>query len=885
MNLQQALENLETRKRKLSDEDYKELLKKIENSQDDRIKVIKWEMPYKFAKMYFERKYDIECNFELKFAEDSSVKQSIIEQHKQIPSSDTIKAIKLGDQWTITGFDDKKAFKVETLDVKLDKKLLEKLKEYDPEDPEDDDIDIIQLCAQKIVRTVKDGKIKDVIREVLDSAKLIMEVETQTDGSIRGKNLSITKPVDIDGDKVYKDGIHKLYYELDDRFIKKEKGLLKSLLKCYINFVIINEGLQTDGWIRNEYLSENNQNRKNFPLVYFFSFYSVCDRKYIKEYFDSETMAKKYIKKARSLGIINFKNINNYLQLQHLIHEYGDKELIGEYWKTVVQALFQVSNSLNKNILLNVSGHLAELVRIQSILQLHSDPSKGGIRHYYDVKGINREVANTLRGTDIDILVKDKYSTNEFWLEVKDAEKSYDGRIQSQIVGMSMFLRQNVKDDLYNFYEQEKQQKGLRTKIIQALFFSWKYKDLLKKFETIKDEWLEEAFKIIATIIRKNQLFKDYSSKQKFKKLLTAHENFNQASRYNIQYIIDCYKELMGKKHLTEIGLKPYEINELFEFFGDQPISSSKYDTKNIGSYVFLNYQSMKEKGLVDFTKAWFEDYLLKTPGWQIKSLGKSNEHIIYNIIFYHTNQKTKKKIVFARNVGSVQGNFIISFLNSLNYMDDSAFNDPIITLGSIIESQGLKDELNLKISIQDDQAIQFLEIILGLKKKDINDNLVVDEDRIIEFTRYLCDFCYYMSTQGGNNQKTAKDNLKMLLEDYSKYISENVTLIMDDGEKKSFFKNQFEDDIESGFTADIRCCDNCYDEALVKYPSLKGNEEFQQSSILLSDFLSGSPRINYFFSEDDMKKYIETILCPNCNKPLTWDKNIWAYNVEEDEG
>ena len=97
--------------------------------------------------------------------------------------------------------------------------------------------------------------------------------------------------------------------------------------------------------------------------------------------------------------------------------------------------------------------------------------------------------------------------------------------------------------------------------------------------------------------------------------------------------------------------------------------------------------------------------------------------------------------------------------MNLLNYINDSAFKDPMLCIRNIIESENLGLDIG---DAKNETIINFLEKIIEL------DNGATDgTNPVISFTRYFCDYCYYMSSQGGNNVSAAKDKLKMLFKDY----------------------------------------------------------------------------------------------------------------------
>ncbi|CAI1515305.1 RES domain [Serratia fonticola] len=108
--------------------------------------------------------------------------------------------------------------------------------------------------------------------------------------------------------------------------------------------------------------------------------------------------------------------------------------------------------------------------------------------------------------------------------------------------------------------------------------------------------------------------------------------------------------------------------------------------------------------------------------------------------------------------------------------------------------------------------------------------------------------------------------------------ISENEKkeLLKDD---PYWFEELFFRDLESWFSSDIACCDNCYDDFLKVWPhAYSANDNaFQCSSIGLDAFYSGS-RLSDYYTEDEFFKYLKTIECPRCGSAFEY--NIWAYEL-----
>lgn len=92
-------------------------------------------------------------------------------------------------------------------------------------------------------------------------------------------------------------------------------------------------------------------------------------------------------------------------------------------------------------------------------------------------------------------------------------------------------------------------------------------------------------------------------------------------------------------------------------------------------------------------------------------------------------------------------------------------------------------------------------------------------------------------------------------------------------------FEMCFFEDIESWFSADIACCDNCYDDFLSIWSrAYYANDcEFQKNSIDLDCFYSGS-RLQQFYTKEEFDYYVTQISCSRCGDSLKG--NIWAYEL-----
>lgn len=97
--------------------------------------------------------------------------------------------------------------------------------------------------------------------------------------------------------------------------------------------------------------------------------------------------------------------------------------------------------------------------------------------------------------------------------------------------------------------------------------------------------------------------------------------------------------------------------------------------------------------------------------------------------------------------------------------------------------------------------------------------------------------------------------------------------------EDPSWFEELFYHDLESWFSSDIACCDECYDDFLTYWPHAYAADKaaFQCSSIGLDTFYSGS-RLRDIYTKEQFDRYIQLISCPRCGNELKY--NIWPYTL-----
>jgi len=97
--------------------------------------------------------------------------------------------------------------------------------------------------------------------------------------------------------------------------------------------------------------------------------------------------------------------------------------------------------------------------------------------------------------------------------------------------------------------------------------------------------------------------------------------------------------------------------------------------------------------------------------------------------------------------------------------------------------------------------------------------------------------------------------------------------------EHEKYFPDNFIAELDSWFSADIACCDNCYDQFLEFWPLAHEaeNAEFQKSCIDLDSFYSGS-LLHQLYTKEEYDVLKHTMHCPRCGASL-W-ANMWVYDL-----
>src|SRR5687767_12474747 len=98
----------------------------------------------------------------------------------------------------------------------------------------------------------------------------------------------------------------------------------------------------------------------------------------------------------------------------------------------------------------------------------------------------------------------------------------------------------------------------------------------------------------------------------------------------------------------------------------------------------------------------------------------------------------------------------------------------------------------------------------------------------------------------------------------------------------KAAFPEMFRDEVESAYTADIACCDSCYDEFVALWPHVPAanNHSFERMQISIELFYENS-RLSECFSKEEFSEFAPELECPRCGGQL--GSNMWPYNFPFD--
>lgn len=93
------------------------------------------------------------------------------------------------------------------------------------------------------------------------------------------------------------------------------------------------------------------------------------------------------------------------------------------------------------------------------------------------------------------------------------------------------------------------------------------------------------------------------------------------------------------------------------------------------------------------------------------------------------------------------------------------------------------------------------------------------------------------------------------------------------------FFEDEFLAEIDSWFTADIKCCTECYDDFISKWPIVIDREPETYSKDVHS-FYSGS-RMSQLYTKSEYLENLYRITCPRCGSSI--NDTFWAFEFQFD--
>lgn len=97
-----------------------------------------------------------------------------------------------------------------------------------------------------------------------------------------------------------------------------------------------------------------------------------------------------------------------------------------------------------------------------------------------------------------------------------------------------------------------------------------------------------------------------------------------------------------------------------------------------------------------------------------------------------------------------------------------------------------------------------------------------------------------------------------------------------DDSLLDDFFEDMFLKYLDKAFTADVACCDSCYDSFIVRWPGVFLRQVDFESQAMDLDWFYEWSGLNELYTRDQFWRNVTTIECPRCGADL--QRNIWPY-------
>ena len=104
--------------------------------------------------------------------------------------------------------------------------------------------------------------------------------------------------------------------------------------------------------------------------------------------------------------------------------------------------------------------------------------------------------------------------------------------------------------------------------------------------------------------------------------------------------------------------------------------------------------------------------------------------------------------------------------------------------------------------------------------------------------------------------------------------------MIDDDDINYDFFEDDFVRELDSWFTADIKCCENCYEDFEANWP-MSLDRMTDANSIEVVNFYEGS-RLRDMYTKKQYLDNLYRVQCPRCGCSL--ESNFWAFEFDFDD-
>ena len=399
----------------------------------------------------------------------------------------------------------------------------------------------------------------------------------------------------------------------------------------------------------------------------------------------------------------------------------------------------------------------------------------------------------------------------------------------------------------------------------------------------ISDNFLIKKIYIISL------MFENNISELNYKIILIVNYMENLFKENKIQELIIFYDILLEGIYKNIINISNYKIID------DETINRINtllYNISNISTSEFIaNYKSYEElffillKFQYNYNKKYFIYYLNKIPN-DNKNKIIIEENIIYtlinNFLINENDLNTKNNLLKSILIYCLDINDNITQINNNNFMennDDNTINNYLLKNGNF-----LVKVLNILFEIKDYQCLNFLisKIIILIKKSLLNIKIFMNNKKFIQIIiKLLIILCK------DKNEDNLISNLKMILSEISKYLSETLlieylneiylifytTISNNENNREKDKENQISNNKEI-----ILELFNILKNGIIN--SRKNNYDF----LSLSNFCFYNPFIYnlLYIKEINFDEAINQYLCLDINIRISTFNNIGIFNLVE---